>query len=84
MRRRFLDAIAAAGREGRSVALATELKAGRQLLLDRDRFDGDLELDESAQQAFAVAAANYFLKPYSARDLLDIVAHYCRDNPSDA
>lgn len=36
-------------------------------------------VDESAQQAFAVAATHYFLKPYSARDLLDTIARYCRD-----
>ena len=46
MKGRYLDAILAANSERRSVALATELKTGRQLLLDRDRFDGDLELPE--------------------------------------
>jgi xanthine dehydrogenase accessory factor len=46
MKGRYLDAVLAAGTQRRSVALATELKSGRQLLLDRDRFDGDLELQD--------------------------------------
>jgi xanthine dehydrogenase accessory factor len=48
MKGRFLDAILAAGRDSRSVALATDLASGRQLLLDRDRAEGDLELDAAA------------------------------------
>ena len=48
MRGRFLDAIVAAGREARSVALATGLKSGRELLLDGGRTEGDLALDETA------------------------------------
>ena len=48
MQSRFLDAVIAAGREARSVALATELKSGRQLLLDGGRAEGDLALDEAA------------------------------------
>jgi xanthine dehydrogenase accessory factor len=51
MKGRFLDAVTAAGRGGRSVALATELASGRQLLLDGDRTEGDLELDETALAA---------------------------------
>ena len=46
MKGRFLDAAIAAEREGRSVALATDLASGHQLLLDGDRFDGELVLDE--------------------------------------
>jgi hypothetical protein len=34
MKTRFLDAVIAAGRDSRSVALATELTSGAQLLLD--------------------------------------------------
>jgi len=48
MKRRFLDAVIAAGHESRSVALATELASGRQLLVDGDRVEGDLVLDENA------------------------------------
>ncbi|HEV8680492.1 MAG TPA: XdhC family protein [Stellaceae bacterium] len=50
MKTKYLDAVIAAERAGRSIALATELKSGAQLLLDGDRFDGDLALDE-AQRA---------------------------------
>ena len=38
MKGRYLDAILAANNERRSVALATELASGRQLLLDHDRY----------------------------------------------
>ena len=34
MKGRFLDAVIAAGREARSVVVATDLKSGTQLLLD--------------------------------------------------
>ena len=47
MRGRFLDAVIAAGRERRSVVLATDIKSGQQLLVDGDRLDGDLALDEA-------------------------------------
>jgi CheY-like chemotaxis protein len=33
---------------------------------------------DSPQQAFAVAAPHYFLKPYDIHDLLAIIARYCR------
>src|ERR1700719_1009278 len=46
MKSRYLDAVIAANAEGRSVALATELKSGAQLYLDGDEFAGDLALDE--------------------------------------
>ena len=49
MKGRFLDAVLAAGHEHRSVALATELKSGGQLLLDGDRLEGDLALDRVAE-----------------------------------
>ena len=48
MKGRFLDAVIAAGRDHRSVALATELKSGQQLLLDGDRREGELALDDAA------------------------------------
>jgi xanthine dehydrogenase accessory factor len=51
MRAKYLDAVIAAGREARSVALATELSSGAQLLLDGERFDGDLALDEAQRGA---------------------------------
>jgi xanthine dehydrogenase accessory factor len=48
MRGRFLDAVLAAARDHRSVALATELKSGHQLLLDGERAEGELALDDGA------------------------------------
>lgn len=51
MKGRFLDAVIAAGREHRSVALATELKSGHQLLLDGERTEGDLALEDAALAA---------------------------------
>jgi xanthine dehydrogenase accessory factor len=48
MKGRFLDAVIAAGRDHRSVALATGLKRGQQLLLDGARTDGELKLDDAA------------------------------------
>ncbi len=51
MRTRYLDAVIAAGHEARSVALATELTSGAQLLLDGNRFDGELALDDAQRAA---------------------------------
>ena len=51
MKGQYLDAILAANAERRSVAVATELKSGRQLLLDRERFEGDLELSDVQRTA---------------------------------
>jgi xanthine dehydrogenase accessory factor len=48
MKGRILDAVVAATRAHRAVALATELATGRQLLLDGEAAEGDLELDEAA------------------------------------
>jgi xanthine dehydrogenase accessory factor len=45
MKRRFLDAVIAAGRDHRSVALATELATGRQLLVANGSAEGEFELD---------------------------------------
>ena len=55
MKGRFLDAVIAAGREHRSVALATGLKGGQQLLLDGDRTEGELALDDAAIAAMREA-----------------------------
>ena len=51
MKRHFLDAVIAAGHESRSIALATELATGRQLLFDSARAEGELELDAAALDA---------------------------------
>jgi len=48
MKGRILDRVAAAGRDHRSVALATDLASGRQLLLDGEQPEGDLTLDDGA------------------------------------
>jgi xanthine dehydrogenase accessory factor len=48
MKGRILDHLVAAEREHRSVALATDLATGRQLLLDGDSAEGDLSLDDAA------------------------------------
>jgi xanthine dehydrogenase accessory factor len=48
MKGRILDRVVAAGREHRSVALATDLATGRQLLLDGDAGEGDLVLEGDA------------------------------------
>ena len=48
MKGRYLDAVMAANAAGRSVALATELTGGAQLLLDDDARDGNLELEAAA------------------------------------
>jgi xanthine dehydrogenase accessory factor len=46
MKSRYIEAVIAANAEGRSVALATDLKSGAQLFLDGDRLEGELTLDE--------------------------------------
>lgn len=48
MKGRILDRVVEAGRDHRSVALATDLATGRQLLLDGADAEGDLTLDEAA------------------------------------
>ena len=48
MKGRILDRVVAAEREHRSVALATDLATGQQLLLDGDSVDGDLILEAMA------------------------------------
>jgi xanthine dehydrogenase accessory factor len=51
MRRRFLDAILAAERERRSVALATDIASGRQMLVQEGSAEGELEVDASGLDA---------------------------------
>ncbi len=48
MKGSVLDAVIAAGRESRSVALATDLATGQQLLVDDGAAEGDLTLDAAA------------------------------------
>ncbi len=48
MKGRVLDAVIGAGRASRSLALATDLAIGRQLLVDEASAEGDLELDDAA------------------------------------
>jgi xanthine dehydrogenase accessory factor len=55
MNGRFLDAVITAGREARSVVLATELKSGRQLLIEGGRTEGELTLDETGLAAMREA-----------------------------
>jgi len=47
----YIEAVIAANRAGRSVALATELTSGAQLFLDGDAAEGDLALDDAALAA---------------------------------
>ena len=51
MKGSVLDRVVEAGRGQRSVALATDLVTGRQLLLDGDHHEGDLVLDDAALAA---------------------------------
>jgi xanthine dehydrogenase accessory factor len=51
MKSRYLDAVMAANAGGRSVALATELTTGAQLLIDGDSIEGGLALDETSVTA---------------------------------
>ena len=51
MKTKYLDAVIAAGAQSRSVALATELRSGAQLLLDDGGFDGELQLDDAGRAA---------------------------------
>ena len=55
MNGRLLNAVIAAGHQARSVVLATELKTGRQLLLDGGQAEGDLALDEAGLAAMREA-----------------------------
>jgi xanthine dehydrogenase accessory factor len=55
MKGRILDAVIAAGRESRSLALATDLASGRQLLVDDASAEGELDLDAGALDAVRAA-----------------------------
>jgi xanthine dehydrogenase accessory factor len=48
MKGRALDAVLAADRASRSVALATDIASGRQLLFDGEKTEGDLALDATS------------------------------------
>lgn len=51
MKGRVLEAVRSAGRDSRSIALATELATGRQLLVDQASAEGELDLDAAALEA---------------------------------
>ena len=51
MKGRNIEAVLTANAEGRSVALATELKSGAQLFVDGDTVEGELQLDEASVAA---------------------------------
>lgn len=51
MKGRTLDHVVAAARDHRSVALATDLGTGRQMLLDGEQVEGDLALEDPALAA---------------------------------
>jgi xanthine dehydrogenase accessory factor len=55
MKSRYIEAVIAANAEGRSAALATDLKSGAQLFLDGDRVEGELALDEQSLGALREA-----------------------------
>jgi len=55
MKSRYIEAVIAANADGHSVALATELTSGAQLLLDGDEREGDLALDEVSLAAMREA-----------------------------
>jgi xanthine dehydrogenase accessory factor len=55
MKSRYIEAVIAANKEGRSVALATELPSGAQLFLDAEATEGNLQLDEASIAAMREA-----------------------------
>jgi xanthine dehydrogenase accessory factor len=55
MKRHDIDAVIAASQTGRSVALATALNSGAQLLIDGDGSEGELALDGAALDAARAA-----------------------------
>jgi len=55
MKGRYIEAVIAANKEGRSVALATELPSGAQLFLDGATTEGNLQLDEASVAAMREA-----------------------------
>jgi xanthine dehydrogenase accessory factor len=55
MKSQYIDAVLAANADGRTVALATDLKSGVQLFLDGAQTEGNLELDEVSLAAMREA-----------------------------
>jgi xanthine dehydrogenase accessory factor len=55
MKARYLDAVITASAESRTIAIATALKSGAQLLLDGDLVEGELALDEASIAAIREA-----------------------------
>jgi len=55
MKARYLDAVIAASAESRTVAVATALKSGAQLLVDGDLVEGELALDDASVAAIREA-----------------------------
>jgi xanthine dehydrogenase accessory factor len=55
MKARYLDAVIAASTESRTVAVATALKSGAQLLVDGDLVEGELALDDASVAAIREA-----------------------------
>jgi len=50
MKGRYIDAVIAANAEGRSVALATDLRSGAQLYIDGPSAEGELALDDNSMR----------------------------------
>jgi xanthine dehydrogenase accessory factor len=55
MKAQYLDAVIAATAESRTVAVATALKSGAQLLVDGDLVEGELALDDASVAAIREA-----------------------------
>ncbi len=55
MKARYLDAVITASAESRTVAVATALKSGAQLLVDGDLVEGELALDDASVAAIREA-----------------------------
>jgi xanthine dehydrogenase accessory factor len=55
MKSRYIEAVIAANRDGRTVALATELTSGAQFFIDGEIAEGDLALDDAAVGAMREA-----------------------------
>jgi xanthine dehydrogenase accessory factor len=58
MKSRYIDAVIAANRAGRSVALATELGRGAQFYIDDEMAEGELALDAASVSAMREALRN--------------------------
>jgi xanthine dehydrogenase accessory factor len=75
MKGRILDALIAAGRESRSVALATDLATGQELLVDGGSAEGELALDSAALDAVREALhsdRNTTLETSAARIFVEV------------